>query len=436
MKKILFLFWVTLILISCEKLNKPTVTTSPLTELTWEYATAGGEVIDDGGSPVTSRGICITTIENSPPTITNSNSYDTWFTNDGIGTGNFTSMMNFKYAGAAHHIRQEHYYRAYATNKEGTSYGEVISVLPNSYPPLFHSLKLVNLLSTTVTVKCVIMNPEDNPFRIGEFYFCYGPSPNPTIDGPHSIAQLDQQSLLYVINDLSPRTKYYMRGYIKNESGTVYSPEINFTTYDGLLSDIDGNVYTYNTYGNQTWMTKNLSTTKYNDGTIIPDIPGEVGMWDWKNTISGAMGHKLYNFYAVADSRKLCPSGWHVPSDSEWKSFELYLGMTQLQADNYDLRGTDEGGKLKLDNQNNLDPFAWLYPNLGATNSSGFSAETSGWRDPEAIYSGIGSVTAFWTSTESNSTLAISRVLYYDHAQIARLANNKRYGFGVRCIKD
>jgi uncharacterized protein (TIGR02145 family) len=432
MKKLIFLFFFTLLLISCEKLNKPTVTTAPVAELTWEYASAGGEVIDDGGSPVTSRGICITTIENNPPTIINSNSYDTWFTNDGIGTGNFTSTMNFKYAGAAHTIRQEHYFRAYATNKEGTSYGEVLSVLPHSYPPLFHSIKLVNLLSSSVTVNCVIMNPEDKPFGIEEFYFCYGPTPNPTIDGPHSIAQLDQQGL-YVISDLSARTKYYLRGYIKNESGIVYSSEINFTTYDGILSDVNGNIYPFNTYGNQSWMTKNLKTANYNDGTIIPDVNGN---WDWKILTSGATFHELYNFYAVADSRKLCPAGWHIPSDSEWKTFEMYLGMTQFQADNYDFRGTDEGGKLKLDNQDVTDPFAWIYPNLGATNSSGFSAETKGWLDPEGQYSGLGYKTAFWTSTESSSALAISRNLYYDHTQIARSTSDKKYGFSVRCLKD
>jgi uncharacterized protein (TIGR02145 family) len=105
------------------------------------------------------------------------------------------------------------------------------------------------------------------------------------------------------------------------------------------VTDIDGNVYNTVTIGTQVWMAENLKTTKYRNGDVIT-----TGLLDtpWHSTTSGAYAiynndnannttyGKLYNFYSVADSRNLCPTGWHVPSKSEFDQMINYLGGNQI----------------------------------------------------------------------------------------------------------
>ena len=104
---------------------------------------------------------------------------------------------------------------------------------------------------------------------------------------------------------------------------------------------------------------------------------------------------RLYNWYAVADSRNIAPTGWHVPSDAEWKQLEMYLGMSQSEADGLAVRGTTEGGKMK-----EAGTTHWLNPNTGATNESGFSGLPGGYRGYNGSYYGIGGIADFWSSTE------------------------------------
>ena len=134
-----------------------------------------------------------------------------------------------------------------------------------------------------------------------------------------------------------------------------------------------------------------------------------------------------------------CPAGWHLPSDAEWKDLEMYLGMTQAEADKEGERGTDEGGKLK-------HPWEeyWFTPNPGATNSSGFTALPGGYMYPPAImapndisyfqwmvYSGN-----WWTSTQEDEQEAWSRYLWCLTSTIYRYSEDKNFGYSVRCLQD
>ena len=426
-----------LMISACEDdIKSPTVTTTPITDTTWQYVVTGGEVISDGGSPVTARGVCVTTNGNTPPII--NSDWNTWHTNDSSGIGSFTSTINFVYAGAAHTISQEHYLRAYATNSVGTAYGEIISVSPKSVPPTFKSIKLISLTSTSAIIDCEMGSPGERPFAIDEFYFCYSSSPDPTIDGAYSVPQqVPEWGGYYVLMDLLPNSTYYVRGYIKNESGFAYSPEISFTTWEGSLTDIDDNLYPIKTIGNQLWMARNLAVSKFNDGTVIPNIQNDYD-WSVANTSASCSNQfgKLYNYYTVVDDRKLCPSGWHIPTDSEWKTLEIYLGMTSSEADNFDYRGTDEGGKLKMSSNNDFNQMVWNYPNLGATNSSGFSAQGAGWRSDAGPFNSYYNATSFWTSSEFDETSVLIRRLFYNSAQSVRLTEEKKAGLSVRCIKN
>ena len=194
----------------------------------------------------------------------------------------------------------------------------------------------------------------------------------------------------------------------------------------GTMIDVDSNVYKTVKIGNQWWMAENLKVTKYRNGEAIP--PGNY---------SNGLG-LLYNWYAVNDTSKIAPAGWHVPSDEEWKELEKYLGMSEADADKVNFRGTHEGEKLKAQGSNN-----WVVYNnyeVFATNESGFSALAGNCRmfDGSAgqpfgsVYTGF-----WWTSTASiENNQAWYRHLDYKKANVFRFYGPKAYGFSVRCVKD
>ena len=129
-------------------------------------------------------------------------------------------------------------------------------------------------------------------------------------------------------------------------TGSCKKKEDN-NTPSGNITDKAGNVYTSVIIGPQTWLDKNLITTKYNNGDIIVtttpatlDISNEIipeYQWAYNGDESSVASYgRLYTWYAVTDNRGICPTGWHVPTDAEWKTLETGLGMTQAQADGTD----------------------------------------------------------------------------------------------------
>ena len=209
----------------------------------------------------------------------------------------------------------------------------------------------------------------------------------------------------------------------------------------GTVTDIDGNVYLTVVIGDQEWMAEDLKVTRYRNGDGVPnETDGET----WAGLTTGAYCEygndpnnvttygRLYNWYAVNDTRGIAPAGWHVPSDEEWKQLELNLGMSQAQADDIHWRGTDEGGKLKESGTSH-----WLPPNAGATNSSGFTALPGGDRYYGGAFSTLlGEAANYWSTTEYPGEVAWHRFVYYQNSQIYRGHDSKRYGFSIRCVKD
>jgi uncharacterized protein (TIGR02145 family) len=127
----------------------------------------------------------------------------------------------------------------------------------------------------------------------------------------------------------------------------------------------------------------------------------------------------------------VCPTGCHLPSDEEWKELEMYLGMSQAEADKTGWHGTNEGGKMK-------DTVYWVSPNTGATNESGFSAFPGGYRDYKfGYFYNLHEEAKFWSSTESGIYNAFIRGLQYDRSDIITYTSNyKNTGASVRCIMD
>jgi uncharacterized protein (TIGR02145 family) len=195
--------------------------------------------------------------------------------------------------------------------------------------------------------------------------------------------------------------------------------------------------------GNQVWMCKNLDVDRYRNGDLIPEVTDptawenlKTGAWCYydNDPSMGAIYGKLYNWYAVNDPRGLAPSGWHVPSDDEWKKLEMSLGMSQSVANTDGWRGTDEGGKLK-----EKGTLHWLSPNVGGTNESGFTALPGGLRD-DGTFDHLLNCGHWWVSTDNNATNAYHRNIYYESSNIARYYyypdHFKNLGFSVRCVQD
>ncbi len=207
----------------------------------------------------------------------------------------------------------------------------------------------------------------------------------------------------------------------------------------GTVTDIDGNVYQTIKIGDQWWMMENLKVTHYRNGDPIPHVTdgstwgalstGAYCEYD-NNSVNVATYGRLYNWYAVADSRNIAPEGWHVPTDEELKQLEMYLGMSQAEADGTGWRGTDEGGKLKETGTTH-----WNSPNEGATNESGFTALPGGYRYSGPFYD-MGYLAYFWSSSEYSSDYAWFRRLYYNSSQVYRSNDLKPLGFSVRCVRD
>ena len=212
----------------------------------------------------------------------------------------------------------------------------------------------------------------------------------------------------------------------------------------GTLTDIDGNTYRTVKIGNQWWMTDNLRVKHYNDNSPITEFiffsnPDTA----WANLTTEAycnydnnydtLNGLLYNWFAVNDSSKLAPAGWHIPSDDEWKELELYLGMSATDADKLNWRGNNEGDKLKTEG-----PLGWIFhENIWGTNESGFSALGSACCVFNGYFADPGlQATGFWWSSSTHENQAWYRYLDYKKSNVFRYYGPKTYGFSVRCVKD
>jgi len=210
----------------------------------------------------------------------------------------------------------------------------------------------------------------------------------------------------------------------------------------GTVTDIDGNVYQTVIIGSQEWMAENLKVTHYQNGEAIPNVT-DITSWaslntgaycEYGNDINNvAIYGRLYNWYAASDGRNIAPEGWHVPTDADWKKLEMYLGMSQSEADAGSWRGTDEGGKLKEAGEDH-----WTSPNTGANNESGYTALPGGDREaaPPIDFHNLHNDASYWCSDEYNTDRAWFRMLDYDYSKILRDYYNKTVGFSVRCVKN
>jgi PPM family protein phosphatase len=207
------------------------------------------------------------------------------------------------------------------------------------------------------------------------------------------------------------------------------------------VADFDGNLYKTVVIGKQIWMAENLRTVHFNDGVPIAYMP-DARDWQKKNqpgycwygnniVQNRESDGALYNWYVV-NSGKLCPAGYHVPSDKEWLMLELHLGFTDEQALSKGFRGLDQGEGLK---KNSVK--AWNLAGDDRVNSTGFSAIPGGVRNGANSYYNYRNADGFWwTSTPGGVNASFFRQLSNKNGGIGRDLMDHRSGMSVRCVKD
>mgnify|MGYP001488059388 CR=1 FL=1 len=452
MKKIVFLI-MGLVLFSCDPTDitdgsennpgsetekrKPIVTTLYVTTITSTSALCWGEASSAQDDKTTMIGFCWNTSENP----TTSNSKTAW---NGYNNRFSEYLTGLK-------PNTVYYVRAYATNSAGTGYGENKSfkTLDVSTPSVSTG-DITDITATTATVSGDVT--ADGGASITERGICWSTSEDPTISDFKTTSGTGKGSFTGHLTDLTPYTGYYVRAYATNSKGTAYGYTRHFYTKKETFTDQrDGYVYKLVTIGDQVWMDENL---KYLPEVIGPDVGANnkayYYVYDYYGSnVSAAKATANYQTYGVlynwtaamagassssanpSGVQGACPTGWHLPSDAEWKQLEKYLGMTDAEANATYYRGTNEGGKLKETGTEH-----WYSPNEGATGSSGFIALPGGCRHSGKEFSVIRRDGNWWSSTAPNKFNAWNRTLYYHLSGVDRIVSDKEYGLSVRCLRN
>ena len=255
---------------------------------------------------------------------------------------------------------------------------------------------------------------------------------NAQVTGTEIFMEYDHQKMLDEINALTTQLANASSDACSNLATVTYGVD----TYDLVA------------IGDQCWFAENLRTESYANGDVIPSSLDDAA---WGSTTAGAVtvygegtsgvysGNddevvnlatygRLYNWYAAVDVRGLCPTGWHVPQDSEFKTLEMELGMSESAANGMGYRGTDQGTQMK---SSASDSPAW-----NGTNTSGFSGLAGGY-----LNNGVGGFNNegykgyFW-SASADGTSAWNRRLGGGNAEVVRNDSSQRNGYSVRCVRD
>jgi uncharacterized protein (TIGR02145 family) len=224
---------------------------------------------------------------------------------------------------------------------------------------------------------------------------------------------------------------------IKVHNPIIFNPNLSY----GTVTDIDGNVYKTIRIGTQLWMAENLKTTKHKDNTPIPLVEDNVA-WEnlttpgycWSDNdettykdIYGA----LYNWYAV-NTGKLCPQGWHVPTDLEWFDLISYLDPHASHNPNqYPWEGYIAADKMK---ETGTTHWRISYPEV--TNECGFTALPTHYRIASGSFYLDNNSGDWWSTTEYDATHPLYEMIMDERGWIWVYPNIKTFGYSVRCLKD
>lgn len=288
----------------------------------------------------------------------------------------------------------------------------------------------------------------DGGYSIKRRGVCWSTNTNPTINDNYSVDGRGTGSYQSSITDLDETKTYYIRAYATNRIGTAYGQEM---MYEPLLhfnpdlvyktvSDHEGNTYKTITIGNQTWMAENLKTTTFRNGDIIKEnvkdnIYGK--QWVYENKMNNLNTYgRLYNWYAVMDSRNIAPIGWRLPTKEDWSILIQYLIQNGF---NYNNSLIDNKVSKSVASRT-----IWSFSktrgavgnSLDSNNASGLSLVPGGYRDGTSSFKNLFFNGYWWSSSEYNDENAWYMFLGESSVSFISHGGSKNCGFAVRCIRE
>jgi uncharacterized protein (TIGR02145 family) len=317
--------------------------------------------------------------------------------------------------------------------------------------PTATTAEISNIASTSATCGGEIIS--EGTAKVITRGVCWSTNQNPTISDNITKDSTGSGTFISHITGLTVNTTYYVRAYASNNIGTNYGNQLSFTTLSvNQISDDEGNIYNTIKIGTQIWMKENLKTKRYRNGDLIVTTnPSTLNImnesnsrYQWAydgNEINVSTYGRLYTWYVLTDSRSICPTGWHVPTDAEWTTLQNYLIANGF---NYD--GYTTGNKLA---KSLSSTSLWAYsPDTGnpgnfdysaRRNATGFTALPSGYRFDDGSFQSLTYYAVWWSATDSpwsQGTGALNRQVRWCANGLETFAATKTLGFSVRCVKN
>jgi uncharacterized protein (TIGR02145 family) len=382
------------------------------------------------------------------------NGYDDWYLGSNseitLLNNSITRGVNNQSPGSltsSQYSPTEHIYRNFNGGNHAGSKNDAwhirairsFSLDSNTSAPVVDSLRSMRISYFSTDVKFNLVSNGNLTTGIG---ICYSTHPNPTIlDSTEYVESTLYGERVLTAMDLNPNTDYFVRGYAINKDGITYTQILPFRTkaIDTIVQDIDGNNYRVITVGNQQWFIDELRTKRFTNGDSIPRvIPNST--WSTlnqpayaildNNSLNEDLYGLLYNGFTVTDQRRICPTGWRVPGNTDISDLTSYVSSEGLN-----------NSRNHFMKRKSWYPWTSMWPELYQTNNVGWSAMATGYRGPDGSFGGQEGNTHYWLSSFDNNN---------PHPQHIRLdwgpdfgasfqgwhPHESRHGFSVRCMRN